>query len=203
MSEPDRRPASPSEPPFGTPAPADDDDSTRIVSLGGPAGAPPPADSARSGPATHPMKPATGTPGNSSSARIASETLPGGSSAGSAAVQQVGRYQIMEKLGRNGMATVFRARYPDIGRDMTIKLLHASPCEDDEHRARFLQEARSAGGLSHPNVVVHDVGETDGRPYMAMELPDGVPLSDEMAPCKRMALREVVVIGTQLARALD
>ncbi len=110
----------------------------------------------------------------------------------------------MERLGRGGMATVFRARDPDIGRDVAIKFLHASLCEDDEYRARFLQEARSAGGLSHPNiVVVHDVGEIDGRPYMAMELLDGAPLSDEMADGKPMALREVVVMGIQLARALD
>lgn len=60
-------------------------------------------------------------------------------------MQQVGRYQIMEKLGRGGMATVFRARDPDIGRDVAIKFLHASLCEDAEYRARFLQEARSAG----------------------------------------------------------
>ena len=58
--------------------------------------------------------------------------------------------------------------------------------------------------MSHPNiVVVHDVGEIDGRPYMAMELLDGLPLSDEMADGKPMPLRQVVVMGIQLARALD
>ena len=119
-------------------------------------------------------------------------------------MQQVGRYQIMERLGRGGMATVFRARDPGIGRDVAIKFLHASLCEDDEHHARFVQEASSAGGLSHPNiVVVHDVGEIDGRLYMAMGLLDGAPLSDEMADGKPMPLRQAVVMGIQLARALD
>jgi serine/threonine protein kinase len=58
---------------------------------------------------------------------------------------------------------------------VAIKFLHASLCEgEDYRRMRFLQEARAAGGLSHPNIViVHDVGEIEGRPYMAMELLDG------------------------------
>ena len=60
---------------------------------------------------------------------------------------------------------------PALGRDVAIKFLHASFCADEDYRARFLQEARAAGGLSHPNIVtVHDVGEIEGRPYMAMEL---------------------------------
>ena len=184
--------------------PFDDGESTRIVSISGPLTAAPAAPRDLANPPTHPLTPKTGTPRSGASSRIGSETLPGGSSAGSAAVQQVGRYQIMERLGRGGMATVFRARDPDIGRDVAIKFLHASLCEDDDYRARFLQEARSAGGLSHPNiVVVHDVGEIDGRPYMAMELLDGAPLSDEMADGKPMPLRQAVVMGIQLARALD
>jgi serine/threonine-protein kinase len=57
------------------------------------------------------------------------------------------------------MATVFKAHDPTIGRDVAIKFLHASLCEGEDYRARFLQEARAAGGLSHPNIVlVHDVG---------------------------------------------
>ena len=132
------------------------------------------------------------------------ETLPGGAHAGDTAMRQVGRYEIRERLGRGGMATVFRAHDPQIGRDVAIKFLHASLCEDDEYRSRFLREARAAGGLSHPNIVtVHDVGEIQGRPYMAMELLSGDSLSDVMAGGQLLPVREVVIIGIQLARALD
>lgn len=134
----------------------------------------------------------------------AAPTLPGASLQGAAGVQQVGRYLIRERLGRGGMATVFKAHDPTINRDVAIKFLHASLCADDEYRARFLREARAAGGLSHPNiVVVHDVGEIDGRPYMAMELIEGTSLAEELEKNKQMPIRDVVVMGMQLARALD
>ena len=131
-------------------------------------------------------------------------TLPGASLQGAAGVQQVGRYLIRERLGRGGMATVFKAHDPTINREVAIKFLHASLCADDEYRARFVREARAAGGLSHPNiVVVHDVGEIDGRPYMAMELIEGTSLAEELEKNKQMPIRDVVVMGMQLARALD
>ncbi|WP_284615970.1 protein kinase domain-containing protein [Aquabacterium humicola] len=131
-------------------------------------------------------------------------TLPGFSGRGEGTVQEIGRYLVRERLGRGGMATVFKAHDPTINRDVAIKFLHASLCADDEYRSRFLREARAAGGLSHPNiVVVHDVGEIDGRPYMAMELIDGVSLADEIEKHKVMPIRDVVVMGMQLARALD
>ena len=131
------------------------------------------------------------------------ETLPGSARPGAPAVRQVGRYLIGERLGRGGMATVFKARDPDIGRDVAIKFLHAALCEDEEYHARFLREARAAGGLSHPNIVtVHDVGEIEGRPYMAMELLDGQPLSEEMADARALPVRDVIILGIQLARAL-
>ena len=134
---------------------------------------------------------------------VASQTLPGTTQSGAPALRQVGRYVIQERIGRGGMATVFRAHDPQIDRDVAIKFLHASLCEDPEYRSRFLREARAAGGLSHPNIVtVHDVGEIEGRPYMAMELVDGAPLSDEMAAGQPMPVRNVVIMGIQLARAL-
>ena len=135
---------------------------------------------------------------------LPSQTLPGTLSTTSPTDRQVGRYLIQERLGRGGMATVFKAHDPDIGRDVAIKFLHAALCQDEEYRSRFLQEARAAGGLSHPNiVVVHDVGEIDGRPYMAMELLTGEPLSDVMQSGQPLPVRDVVIMGIQLARALD
>ncbi|MCZ2291871.1 MAG: protein kinase [Burkholderiales bacterium] len=119
-------------------------------------------------------------------------------------LRQVGRYRILERLGRGGMATVFKAHDPTIGREVAIKFLHASLCGDGDYRARFLREARAAGSLSHPNiVVVHDVGEIDGRPYMAMELLSGVSLAEELETSRTIPVRDAVVMGIQLARALD
>ena len=206
--------APPSNPPRSPDALPVDDEVTRVVPASGSGGAvdtPGASVEAITSPATlrivrdaHPVTspPSPSLPGSVSS-RVATQTLPGGASAGPM-VRQVGRYQVVERIGRGGMATVYRAHDPSIGRDVAIKFLHASLSEDEEYRERFLQEARAAGGLSHPNIViVHDVGEIEGRPYMAMELLDGEPLSDSMAGGQPMPVRDVVIMGIQVARALD
>ncbi len=119
-------------------------------------------------------------------------------------VRQVGRYLIESRMGRGGMATVYRAHDPQIGRPLAIKFLHASMAEDEECHARFLREARAAGNLQHPNIVaVFDVGEIESRPYMAMELVDGQPLSDLLEKNKQLPLQDAILIALQLARALD
>ena len=196
---------------FATPVPQhhdDDDEATRIVPVSSVPQAPSQAPSTvagSSGPVTQPLTP-TATPAAAPQTpeRTSNETLPGGARSGGLTVRQVGRYVIQERLGRGGMATVFRAHDPGIGRDVAIKFLHATLCEDGDYRARFLREARAAGGLSHPNIVtVHDVGEIEGRPYMAMELLDGEALSDVMEIGKPLPVRDVVIMGIQLARALD
>ena len=117
---------------------------------------------------------------------------------------RVGRYLIRECLGQGGMGVVYKAQDPGIGRDVAIKFLHATLCEQPEARSRFLREARAAGRLSHPGIVtVHDVGEIDGRPYMAMELLEGRPLANELGDGPPLSVRDAVEIGIQLARTLD
>ena len=136
-------------------------------------------------------------PGSESARRTAPAASP-------AAPRQVGRYQITERIGRGGMASVYRAHDPGIDRTIAIKFLHAAYCEEEEYRARFLREARAAGMLSHPNIVtVHDVGEIEGRPYMAMELIEGEPMNELMARSGPMPIRDTLVIVLQLAKALD
>ncbi|MDQ2780346.1 MAG: protein kinase [Pseudomonadota bacterium] len=143
-------------------------------------------------------------PANQNPSTLPHSTARAGSSAPDPQMRQVGRYLVKSRLGRGGMATVYRAHDPSIGRDVAIKFLHASLSEDDECRMRFLREARAAGGLSHPNiVVVHDVGEIERRPYMAMELIDGAPLSETLDKERTLPIRDVVVMGLQLARALE
>jgi serine/threonine-protein kinase len=121
-----------------------------------------------------------------------------------APLRELGRYRIHQRLGRGGMATVYRAHDPQAGRDIAIKFLHASMCEDPDARSRFLREAHAAGALSHPHIVaVLDVDESESRPFIAMELVIGMPLSAKLEATRQLPLRQAVVIGLQLARALD
>lgn len=118
--------------------------------------------------------------------------------------QLVGRYQILERIGRGAMATVYKAYDPGIDRTLALKFLHHELCTEEEYRSRFVREAKAAGAISHHNIVtVFDVGEIEGRPYIAMELIDGVSLSETVRPDVGLPPREVAEIGVQLARALD
>ena len=182
-------------------SPSFDPDATRVAPVAAPLGEMPSITAANSRLAQAATNPPPSTGGNPRTG--AGDTLPGGAAA-DAPQRQVGRYQILGNLGRGGMASVYQAHDPGIGRDVAIKFLHSTLCEDADCRARFLREARAAGGLSHPNIVtVHDVGEIDGRPYMAMEFLQGEVLSEVMKPKQPLPLREVVVMGIQLANALD
>jgi serine/threonine-protein kinase len=118
--------------------------------------------------------------------------------------RMIGRYQLLGTLGRGAMASVYKAHDPGIGRTLAIKFLHASLCADEVCRERFLREARAAGGLSHPNIVtVYDVGEIDGRPYIAMELLEGSTLADQLDGGKPLPVRDALQVALQLARALS
>lgn len=152
-----------------------------------------------------PNEPPSGTHGSTLPGTLPPGSLPGTTQhQGDLVTRQVGRYEVRDCLGRGGMATVYRAHDPGIGRDVALKFLHASLCADTDCRERFLREARAAGGLSHPNIViVHDVGEIEDRPYMAMELLDGASLADILSEGKALPIRDTVVMGIQLARALD
>jgi serine/threonine protein kinase len=86
------------------------------------------------------------------------------------AVRIVGRYQIMHRLGRGGMAVVHLARQTDLDRHVALKELNALEADDPSYARRFLQESRLAGSLAHPNIVhVYDYFEHDGTPFIAME----------------------------------
>jgi eukaryotic-like serine/threonine-protein kinase len=118
--------------------------------------------------------------------------------------QQAGRYQILERIGKGAMATVYKAYDPSIDRTLAIKFLHQDLCVEEDQRSRFLREAKAAGGLAHPNIVtIYDVGEIEGRPYIAMELLDGITLSEVIKPDAGLPARQVAIIALQLAKALD
>jgi serine/threonine protein kinase/tetratricopeptide (TPR) repeat protein len=87
----------------------------------------------------------------------------------------LGRFRILESIGSGGMGRVYLAEDPLLGRKLAVKVLPPDVTHDPERRERLLHEARAASALNHPNiVVVHDLAESDGILYLAMELIDGV-----------------------------
>ncbi|HMR48503.1 MAG TPA: Stk1 family PASTA domain-containing Ser/Thr kinase [Arachnia sp.] len=118
------------------------------------------------------------------------------------------RYEIVAKLARGGMATVYRARDRRLARIVALKVMRSDLGEDDEFTAKFDREARAAAVLSHPNVVaVFDQGTSFGQPYIVMEYVDGETLRRAIgrdAPFRpQEALATMEAIASALAAAHD
>ncbi|MDP9266916.1 MAG: protein kinase [Acidobacteriota bacterium] len=97
-------------------------------------------------------------------------------------MQTIGKYEVLEVIGHGGMGVVYRARDAAIGRHVALKVMGAALAQQGELRERFLREARAAGNLQHPNIVViYDLGEDNGAPYIAMEYLAGEPLDKALA----------------------
>ena len=89
----------------------------------------------------------------------------------------IGKYEVLRLLGSGGMGTVYEARDPVLERRVAVKVLGAELARQPELRERFLREAQAAGRLRHPNIVqVYDVGESNGRLFLAMEFVAGSDL---------------------------
>ena len=119
-----------------------------------------------------------------------------------------GRYEIIEKIGSGGMGSVYRAKDPVIGRAVAVKAIAFAdvpdPKERREMQIRTAREARSAGMLSHPNIVtVHDIGQEGGLAYIVMELVEGVTLWELFCRKGRLDKSELISILRQSASALD
>lgn len=94
---------------------------------------------------------------------------------------RLGRYAIRQKLGAGGMAEVYIAQDTELERDVAIKLLPADAVADEHARKRLLREARAIAALTHPHIcAVYDIGESDGRRFIAMQLVDGEPLDTRL-----------------------
>jgi beta-lactam-binding protein with PASTA domain/tRNA A-37 threonylcarbamoyl transferase component Bud32 len=90
-----------------------------------------------------------------------------------------GRYQVRSRIARGGMATVYLATDLRLERRVAIKVMHGHLADDSQYKARFIQEARSAARLAHPNVVnVYDQGQDDETAYLVMEYLPGITLRD-------------------------
>jgi serine/threonine protein kinase/tetratricopeptide (TPR) repeat protein len=116
--------------------------------------------------------------------------------------QRFSHYVIEQKLGEGGMGVVYRARDEKLQRDVALKFLDTLPSGTSASHSRALQEARAISALNHPNIcTIYEVGEVDGRPFIAMEFVEGRPLSTEITSVG-LALDQVERYGQQLADAL-
>ena len=115
---------------------------------------------------------------------------------------ELGHFSLLEKIGEGGMGRVYKARDKSLARLVAIKLLSEARRADADRRARFVQEAKAASALNHPNIItIHEIGEQDGQTFIVMELVDGKPLN-ELIPRKGMRLTEALRIAAQVADAL-
>jgi serine/threonine-protein kinase len=121
---------------------------------------------------------------------------------------KTGRYQLLDELGRGAMGVVYRAHDPVIGRDVAVKTMHLAAdgkgANRPEFLSRFQTEARAAGILTHPNiVVVYDAGEEDGTFYITMELVEGRSLHSLLEEHRAFPLPRAIKIIEQASSALE
>ena len=114
-----------------------------------------------------------------------------------------GRYEILEVIGRGGMAVVYKAKCHLLNRFVAVKILRDDMAADAEFRANFKKEAQAVAMLSHPNIVsVYDVSRTPEVDYIVMELIEGITLKQYMKSKGVLSCRESVHFTTQIAKAL-
>jgi serine/threonine protein kinase len=120
------------------------------------------------------------------------------------AIQRIGRYEILEEIGRGAMGVVFKGRDPLIGRLVAVKTITSGVAESKDLLERFYREARAAGGLQHPNIVtIYELAESGGAPFIAMEYLEGESLDRLIARKPALPLATKAAYVLQACRALD
>ncbi len=116
-----------------------------------------------------------------------------------------GPYELKEVIGRGGVAVVYRAHQPQVGRDVAIKIVTRKPPDRPDFGADFEREAHASARLQHPHILpVYDLGIEEGKPYLVMAYLSGGTLAHRIAASANgLPLKEVVGIMTEIADALD
>jgi Tol biopolymer transport system component/tRNA A-37 threonylcarbamoyl transferase component Bud32 len=111
-------------------------------------------------------------------------------------------FEILEKIGEGGMGVVYRARDTQLGRVVAVKVLPTEKVADPERRKRFVQEARSASALNHPNIItIYEIFQTNGTDYIVMEFVSGKTL-DQLITHRGLRIPETLKYAVQITDAL-
>ena len=114
-----------------------------------------------------------------------------------------GRYRILRKLGAGGMANVYLAEDEELGRRVAIKILNDRYANDELFIERFRREAKSAAGLSHPNIVsIYDRGQAEGTYYIAMEVIEGRSLKELILTRGPLPIAHAIAYALEILDAL-